>query len=134
MRMPTRQPLTLALLAGSLLLGANALAAEPALQLAQAVDQATLVREGQPLYARNCAVCHGANGEGGAGPKLIAYEFLGRPGAVIAQIFVGNEEKGMPPFKETLNDRQVAAIGTYVRNAWGNKYGVITPDEVKTAR
>ena len=41
------------------------------LQLAQAVaDQATLMREGGPLFAKNCAECHGAQGQGGLGPKL----------------------------------------------------------------
>jgi len=38
-------------------------------------------REGAALYAKQCAACHGANGEGGAADAL-----------------VGSEPKGMPPF------------------------------------
>jgi mono/diheme cytochrome c family protein len=101
---------------------------------AQAVDQATLAREGQPLFARNCAVCHGANGEGLAGPRLVGRDFLKSSVAVVVQILEGYEARGMPPFKAQFNDRQVAAIGTYVRNAWGNSFGIVLPDEVKNSR
>src|ERR687886_3069638 len=27
--------------------------------------------EGQPIFAQQCAACHGASGEGGAGPRLV---------------------------------------------------------------
>lgn len=107
---------------------------EASVQVAQAADLATLQREGGPLFAKNCSPCHGNNGEGGAGPKLVGHDFLASAGAVIGQIFNGNEDHGMPAFRELLNDRQTAAIATYVRNAWGNKYGIVTPDEVKQSR
>jgi cytochrome c oxidase subunit 2 len=38
-----------------------------------------LAATGQTVYASDCAVCHGANGEGGAGPALWG------PGAVLGQ-------------------------------------------------
>ena len=124
----------LALAAGSLGISASAGAADMALQLAQAADQATLSREGQPLFVRNCGPCHGNNGEGGAGPKLVGHSFLASTPSFVAQILNGFEERGMPPFKAALNDRQVAALATYARNAWGNAFGVVTPDEVKSIR
>jgi S-disulfanyl-L-cysteine oxidoreductase SoxD len=42
---------------------------EPGLILAQDGDRQ--VDQGQAIYARRCARCHGANGEGKMGPSLI---------------------------------------------------------------
>ena len=33
-----------------------------------------------------------------------------------------------------LNDRQVAAVVTYIRNAWGNAASAVTADTVKSLR
>jgi mono/diheme cytochrome c family protein len=44
------------------------------------------------------------------------------------------EEHGMPPFRDVLNDRKIAAIATYIRNAWGNTYGIVTPADVAGLR
>ena len=105
------------------------------LQVAQAAPtQAALVAEGGPLFARNCAVCHGNAGQGDIGPKLAGDPFVNSAGAVIAQILHGAEEHGMPPFQEALNDRQIAAIATYVRNSWGNTAGPVLPEEVARTR
>ena len=111
-------------------------ASQPAfIQLAQAEpNQATLMSEGGPLFARNCAPCHGNNGQGEAGPKLAGNAFVATAGNVITQIFNGNEDHGMPPFADLLNDRQIAAIATFVRNSWGNSFGIVTPDTVKRTR
>jgi mono/diheme cytochrome c family protein len=103
-------------------------------QLAQAADMATLTREGAPLYTGNCSVCHGRAGQGDMGPKLVGFELLKNAPALVGQIFNGFEEHGMPPFRDQLNDRQIAAIATYVRNAWGNAYGIVTPAEVTALR
>ena len=40
----------------------------------------------------------------------------------------------MTAFGEHLDDAQIAAIATFVRNSWGNDYGPVTPDEVAAAR
>ena len=40
----------------------------------------------------------------------------------------------MTPFGGMLNDEEVAAVLTYVRNAFGNKASVISPDQVKAVR
>jgi mono/diheme cytochrome c family protein len=39
----------------------------------------------------------------------------------------------MPPF-DALNNRQAAAVATFVRNAWGNEFGVVLPDYVDRLR
>jgi len=102
-------------------------------ELAQAAPGLdTLKREGRLLFMRECSPCHGDKGQGGAGPKLVAHEFLSNAGQVAGQILGGGVQ--MPPFKQSLKDRQIAAIGTYVRNAWGNDYGVLTIDLVGRIR
>jgi mono/diheme cytochrome c family protein len=52
----------------------------------------------------------------------------------VAQILGGDEERGMPPFDGSLEDRQVAAIATFVRNSWGNEFGVVLPEYVTRVR
>lgn len=103
-------------------------------QVAQAADQAALVRDGGPLYSRQCATCHGANGQGGDGPKLAGNTDMKLGTAVASQILAGAIEHGMPPFADVLNDQQVAAITTYVMNSWGNSFGVVTPAQVASLR
>lgn len=110
-------------------------APQPALvQVAQAADQATLMREGAPLYTKECAICHGANGQGGDGPKLAGNTDLKNGGGVASQILQGAVEHGMPPFADVLKDGQIAAITTFVMNSWGNSYGVFTPEQVASMR
>jgi mono/diheme cytochrome c family protein len=38
----------------------------------------------------------------------------------------------MPPFNWKLSDEQIAAVATFVRNAWGNAASVVTAEEVKS--
>ena len=40
----------------------------------------------------------------------------------------------MTPFDGLLNDEEVAAVITYVRNSFGNKASVISPEQVKKVR
>jgi mono/diheme cytochrome c family protein len=102
------------------------------IQVAQ--DAATLAREGQPLYAKECAGCHGASGQGGDGPKLAGNDYVKSPGAVVSQILVGAIEHGMPPFADVLNDRAIAAITTYVTTTFGATPVATTPDIVARQR
>lgn len=87
-----------------------------------AQDMATQIAEGQELYVRNCQSCHGANGEGGIGFRLDGNPVLQSAGGVAGMIITGYLEHGMPPF-DRLSNEQIAAITTYVRNAWSNSYG-----------
>ncbi|MGD9740944.1 MAG: cytochrome c [Bauldia sp.] len=99
---------------------------------AAAVDPAVMAA-GQPLYQRNCQACHGDQGQGGAGERLVGSPIVGTVGGIINQILVGSVEHGMPPF-DRLPDDEIAAIATFVRNSWGNAFGPITPDQVAAAR
>jgi mono/diheme cytochrome c family protein len=40
----------------------------------------------------------------------------------------------MPPFLQRLDDRQVAAVVTYLRQAWGNRAPAVSPDTVRQYR
>lgn len=106
--------------------------AQPA-QPAQADAIAKLKAEGEPLYGRYCVGCHGVAGAGGVGPKLAgAPSILKDPKAVISQVLGGGAQ--MPGFSTAMNDKEVAALITFVRNSWGNAFGLTTEEEVKARR
>lgn len=108
------------------------------------VDQ-VLKTKGEGVFAASCAGCHQASGQGLAGtfPPLAANPNLADVSRVVTTIIKGRTEgvevKGvkytqpMPGFAQ-LSDEEVAAVATYVRNAWGNAYGGVTPQEAKAAR
>ena len=77
---------------------------------------------GEQLYNDNCSACHQKAGQGipGAFPALKADKTaLGDPNAVAFLVLTGRG--GMPAFKDSLGDPDLATIMTYVRSAWGNK-------------
>ncbi len=40
----------------------------------------------------------------------------------------------MPAFKDLLSDNDIAEISTFIRNSWGNDFGVLTTEEVEELR
>ncbi len=93
-----------------------------------------LYAEGQVQFMRNCMACHGAEGQGGAGPSLAGMQALSDSSFVISTIIVGRLHHGMPAFGALLDDNQIASIATYVRNSWGNDFGAALPEEVPALR
>lgn len=87
---------------------------------------------GRANYSSSCSSCHGANGEGSLGPSLIGNEYLADTSIVTETIIRGFSY--MPAFGDDLNDNQVAAISTYIRNAWGNEFGPVFPEDAAAAR
>jgi mono/diheme cytochrome c family protein len=87
---------------------------------------------GRVGYASNCASCHGSSGEGDFGPALVNNELVADPELVVDTIINGFSY--MPPFGDALNDAQVAAIATYIRNAWGNDFGYVSIEQAADAR
>jgi len=95
---------------------------------------AGVMKSGNAIYADQCAACHGADGSGVEGlfPMLkgsplvqsvdpaSALHVLLR-GARSAATDLAPTAPAMPAFGWMLNDDQVAAVATYVRNAWGNR-------------
>ncbi len=113
---------------------------------APAPDGATM-RRGEALYGDHCAACHGERGEGAGGlyPPLAGNRAvaLARPHNVVKAIFHGGfapatvanpRPFGMPPFAQVLSDAEVAAVSTYIRNAWGTAAPAVTTLDVLNAR
>ena len=99
------------------------------------VQSAAAQPTGEQLYNDNCAACHQKAGQGipGAFPALKADKIaLGDEKAVAFLLLSGRG--GMPAFKDSLSDAELATIMTYVRAAWGNKGKAITPAVFAKAR
>lgn len=91
---------------------------------------AALRTEGAELFQRNCAVCHGNEGQGVVGPALDGMTNLESTAFVASTIVYGRAFHGMPAFGDTLDDREIAAIATFVRTSWTNDFGLVDPEEV----
>lgn len=71
------------------------------------------------LFERNCATCHGQRGEGKQlGTMKIPTLREGRPvtdtdAQLFKQVYDGGN--GMPPFKYTLDDKQIQDLVRFVR-------------------
>jgi mono/diheme cytochrome c family protein len=103
--------------------------------LALAAGPAAAAVPGEALYNDNCAACHQKAGQGipGAFPALKGDKIaLGEPKAVAFLLLTGRG--GMPAFKDSLSDTDLATIMTYVRTAWGNKGKPFAPAVFATAR
>lgn len=84
---------------------------------------AELMDIGEPIYVARCKECHGAAGGGFVGPKLVGNDRIGNAELVIRQITGGGAD--MPAFRTKLTPDEIVAVGSYIRNAWGNGYGVL---------
>ncbi len=102
---------------------------------------------GEQLYRKHCADCHRENGTGypPAYPPLAGNRSLTTASAINPVRMVlnggyppstgGNPRPyGMPPFAHEFNDAQVAAVVSYLRNAWGNKAAAVSAVEVSRYR
>nr|WP_229474572.1 cytochrome c [Pseudoduganella lurida] len=113
----------------------------------QRADVSQLFAEGRGLYAQQCASCHGAAGKGKPPhyPPLANNQSIIMTSAVnpVRMVLNGGYPPGtrrnpmpygMPPFAHELTDAQVAAVVTYIRNAWGNRAGAVGPRDVNALR
>lgn len=97
-----------------------------------AATPAELISQGAEIFAGDCAVCHGANGQGDIGPSFVGNTVLNNHQLIISQVLRGGQT--MPAFGSQLSDVQVASVLSYIMNTWGNDYGTITPQEVTPSR
>ena len=125
----------------AILEGVNAASPPVRVSTPTQVDTATaaIVEEGRAAYAI-CAACHQADGRGLpsiAPPLAGSATVTGIPSALIDIVLHGRDEDAaypsMPPLA-ALPDGQLAAILTYVRQAWGNGAAAITADAVRARR
>lgn len=118
------------LLSLSLLLG---------LALAQGQGPGVLIQQGKEIYEGTCADCHRVSGEGlpNKFPALNKNPYvLGDPSGVISTVLNGRQGKlgRMPSWKNKLDDAKIAAVVTYLRQAWANQAPAVTPAMVAAIR
>ncbi|MFP4494031.1 MAG: c-type cytochrome [Puniceicoccaceae bacterium] len=105
------------------------------------------VARGKRVYTQQCMQCHQASGEGVAGtyPPLVDSSWVKDsrvvPTAILLNGLIGEiEVKGnvydgnMPAFAGILSDRDIGAVLTYIRQAWGNSAPEISEEQVAKAR
>ncbi|MCQ0969490.1 PQQ-dependent sugar dehydrogenase (plasmid) [Paracoccus sp. TK19116] len=87
---------------------------------------------GAPKYVETCSTCHGPAGRSDAAAVLAENQNLADPEYVARTVVHGFGY--MPAFGDQLSDNDIAEIGTYIRNQWGNDFGVLTTEQVGLAR
>ncbi len=113
----------------------------------KSADAEARLNAGAKIYANHCAGCHQSDGRGQppAHPPLAGKASLSAAAPTNAIRIVlnggyppstsGNPRPyGMPPYSMTLNDEEVAAVVSYVRNSWGNKGSMVSPIDVDRLR
>ena len=114
---------------------------------APAPPDQTVMKIGAQIYADECSGCHTRNGQGAAGlfPALNGSPVVQQtdPTSLLRVVLRGAMSVGtdkaptapaMPAFSWVLNDDQVAAVVTYIRNAWGNAAPAVSASQVGKAR
>lgn len=106
-----------------------------------------VMNAGAAIFGDSCSACHQANGTGV--PRMfppLAHNAAVQstdPTTVIRVILQGAQtaptnaqptNSAMPAFDWKLNDAEVAAVATYVRNNWGNGASPVTAVQVKSLR
>jgi len=102
---------------------------------------------GKAVFENICGLCHGNDGAGkpAQAPPLAGSEWaLGDAGHMIRiplagltgpiQVAGQSFNLAMPAMGAALSDDDLAAVLTYIRQSWGNKASVVTPEQVKAVR
>jgi mono/diheme cytochrome c family protein len=123
----------------------SSFAADPATARALAAGEET--GPGAQLYDDNCAACHHTDGRGArrALPAIAGNSSVlaADPTSIIHLILQGSQlpgtvaapsPLGMPGFGWRLSDREVAELGTFIRQSWGNHAPAIAPEQVRHLR
>lgn len=112
-----------------------------------APDIADILYRGGKLYAQQCEACHGKDGQGIAGvyPPLDRSFAVTEPSGInaIRMVLLGGfapvtqanpRPYSMPPFAQQLDDADVAAVVSYVRQAWSNTASAVSERDVAAYR
>ena len=117
------------------LLTAKAADAEKA-ALNISLSKSELMALGETTYVAHCSACHQPTGLG-LPPTFPALKgsLVATQGNIVKHISLVVNGKGMmPPFGKQLSLKEIAAVVTYERNAWGNDTGdVVQTSDVKAA-
>lgn len=98
--------------------------------------------DGEALFQARCGACHLADKRDYPDLAGNSVVLSGRPETVLRVILQGSQSIPAPqgqvgfsmPAFAALDDRQVADVATYIRNAWGNRAGAVGDDEVADFR
>jgi mono/diheme cytochrome c family protein len=98
---------------------------------------------GRKVYKLHCAACHGDRGQGVSG---MYPAFAGNRAVTLAShnnlvrvirlggfmpTTAGNRQPfGMPPYGQVLNDNEIAAVATFIRQSWGNSAAPVSALDV----
>ena len=98
------------------------------------MSMSELMSLGENVYTAQCASCHQPNGRGvpGVFPALAGEGMSADPDGLEAHLDIvinGARGTAMQAYRDQLSMRELAAVITYERNAWGNDTG----DEVQAA-
>lgn len=101
-----------------------------------------LVR-GAKIYEQHCVACHGDKGQGVAsiypalaGNRAVLLDSTNnlvqtiRKGGFSPSTAGNPQPFGMPPFAQVLNNDDIAAVTTFVRQSWGNAAPAVSPLDV----
>jgi len=115
--------------------------------LTASVLSAQQAPDGAKIYAATCQACHQASGLGlpNQFPPLVGSEWVTGSEerllriilhGVVGEIEVEGEtfNGSMPTWGPTFKDEELAAVATYVRQAWGNKAAPVTTATVTRVR
>jgi mono/diheme cytochrome c family protein len=109
---------------------------------------AAAAAQGKKVYEAVCGICHGPDGKGkpAVAPPLAGSEWVVAKGinrlahipltGVSGTLMVDGREwnLNMAAMGAALSDADLAAVLTYLRNAWGNKADAVTADDIKKVR
>jgi mono/diheme cytochrome c family protein len=120
---------------------------QESIELLSLQEASSSLKLGAALYEKHCADCHQATGEGvpPAYPPLAGNRSINTPSAINSIRMIvnggfppsttGNPRPfGMPPFGPAMDDVEVAAVVSYIRNSWGNRAEFVSPVEVSHYR
>ena len=106
-----------------------------------------VMKMGAAIYADECSACHTPKGTGipELFPSLAGAPSVQQadPTSILRVVLRGTRSvatdgaptgPGMPSFGWLLTDEQVAAVATYIRQAWGNSAPPVSASDVASAR
>lgn len=114
--------------------------------------EVAIYNKGRTIFEREgyCGTCHQSDGQGletvGYPPlagsewvlekeeRLIKLTLKGLYGPITVKGKYYDSQVPMTAYEGLMNDEEMAAVLTFVRNSWGNQGSVITPDQVAKVR
>lgn len=98
----------------------SAAAQSPTSTTQEVTSEAADTGLGAEVFAKTCSGCHGANGQGGVGPRLAGNDDVRDRAFVERRVRDGGGI--MPAFDGGLSDDQIEAVVDHVRSSWGNAH------------